>query len=122
MHWRRFPTSSIPLDEAEFTTWLNDRWREKDALMEHYVKTGKFPADEGSEENPYYKPGAEAEEGMRGQKVLKGAGHLKTDVRPKGPLEFLGLFVPPATFYLLLLNLWKMVRMVLVVLGLKKAR
>lgn len=133
MHWRRFHTSQIPLGEKEFADWLNERWREKDDLIEHYVQTGRFPADEGSEPNPDYKAGKEGLErrgggdekedfGRGDMRVLKGAGHLITQVKPSSPLEVFALFIPPATFWLCLWNVWKMVRMVLVVGGLMKAR
>ncbi len=36
--------SSIPLDDPEkFDIWLRERWTEKDALLEQYVTTGRFP-------------------------------------------------------------------------------
>lgn len=44
MYWRRFAMSSIPLDDPEeFGTWLREKWTEKDALLEQYVTTGRFP-------------------------------------------------------------------------------
>lgn len=47
MHWRRFATSSIPIkDPKEFEAWILDRWKEKDALLEQYYNTGRFPPDE----------------------------------------------------------------------------
>ena len=46
MYWRRFHVSSIPASSQEdFEAWLLDRWREKDALLEHYAQTGRFPSD-----------------------------------------------------------------------------
>jgi 1-acyl-sn-glycerol-3-phosphate acyltransferase len=43
-HWRRFRVADIPLDTAEeFDEWLRERWYEKDAIMEEYVATGRFP-------------------------------------------------------------------------------
>ncbi|KAK5199280.1 hypothetical protein LTR47_006942 [Exophiala xenobiotica] len=46
MHWRRFAVASIPLTDAkEFEEWLMDRWREKDAMLERWYDTGRFPAD-----------------------------------------------------------------------------
>lgn len=46
MFWRRYPMSSIPLDDAkEFSIWLSLRWKEKDELLECFHKTGRFPAD-----------------------------------------------------------------------------
>lgn len=47
MYWRRFAMSSIPLDDPEaFDLWIRERWTEKDAMLEQYVSTGRFPAHE----------------------------------------------------------------------------
>ncbi len=36
--------ASIPLDDQEeFDLWLREKWMEKDALLEQYVATGRFP-------------------------------------------------------------------------------
>ena len=55
MHWRRIPTSKIPIppastttspDSAEshaFSAWLTEQWRIKDALIEYYLQNGRFP-------------------------------------------------------------------------------
>ena len=44
MHWRRFAVKDIPLgDHNEFDLWLQERWYEKDALIEQYITTGRFP-------------------------------------------------------------------------------
>ena len=44
MHWRRFKLSSIPLSSLEdFDKWLLARWVEKEALLEEYERTGRFP-------------------------------------------------------------------------------
>jgi 1-acyl-sn-glycerol-3-phosphate acyltransferase len=46
MHWRKFPVDQIPLGEdnkEEFEKWLQDLWLEKDALLDHFYKTGGFP-------------------------------------------------------------------------------
>ena len=49
MYWRRFAMSSIPLSDAkEFDKWLNDRWREKDDMLEQWYNTGRFPSDPDS--------------------------------------------------------------------------
>ena len=46
MYWRRFAVSTIPLkDTKAFESWLLDRWKEKDALLEGFYDTGRFPAD-----------------------------------------------------------------------------
>ena len=49
MYWRRFATSDIPIkDSAAFDEWLLERWREKDALLEDFYDTGRFPTDKSS--------------------------------------------------------------------------
>ena len=43
-YWRRFRVADIPLDSQDsFDAWLRARWYEKDALMEQYLSTGRFP-------------------------------------------------------------------------------
>ena len=49
MYWRRFALSSVPLDDAKaFEIWLNQRWKEKDEVLECFNKTGRFPADDAA--------------------------------------------------------------------------
>jgi len=49
MYWRRFAIKDIPLDDHDkFDIWLRERWYEKDALMEQYVSTGRFPGNAAS--------------------------------------------------------------------------
>jgi hypothetical protein len=44
MYWRRFAVKDIPLDDHEkFELWLRERWYEKDAFIETYLATGRFP-------------------------------------------------------------------------------
>ena len=46
MYWRRFAVKDIPLDNVEeFDAWLQKRWYEKDAFMEQYITTGRFPSN-----------------------------------------------------------------------------
>lgn len=46
MYWRRYALKDIPLDTVEsFDAWLQKVWAEKDALMEQYLVTGRFPAN-----------------------------------------------------------------------------
>lgn len=69
-YWRRFKLSDIPLDDADkFDVWLREEWYKKDALMELYLTTGRFPA-------------------MVGSKV----DFVETKVRTRNPLEILQLF------------------------------
>lgn len=45
MHWRRFAVSSIPLaTPEEFDLWLQERWLEKEKLLEVHALTGQFPS------------------------------------------------------------------------------
>lgn len=48
VHVRRFPVDSLPKLEHELRDWLLARFREKDALLEHYYAHGAFPELEGS--------------------------------------------------------------------------
>ncbi len=74
MYWRRFAISSIPLrDTKAFETWLLDRWKEKDALLEQFYDTGRFPADGSS-------------------KDVKG-GYIETEVKLRNWLEVGQIFV-----------------------------
>jgi hypothetical protein len=46
MYWRKFDIKDIPLDNAnKFDLWMRERWTEKDALMEQYLTTGRFPGN-----------------------------------------------------------------------------
>lgn len=48
MHWRRFAVQEIPYDDSKaLESWVLERWTEKDALLEHFLQHGGFPADEG---------------------------------------------------------------------------
>ncbi|KAK4210040.1 acyltransferase-domain-containing protein [Rhypophila decipiens] len=90
-YWRRFRVADIPLETAEqFDLWLRDRWYEKDALMEQYITTGRFPPSP-----------AEA--------VTSGhEGHLETEVRTKHWFEFLQIFVVVGIVGLLWNNVCKL--------------
>jgi 1-acyl-sn-glycerol-3-phosphate acyltransferase len=91
-YWRRFLVDDIPLDNQEqFGLWLRERWYEKDALMEQYLSTGRFPA------NPANTLTKDREE------------FLETEVRTRYPFEFLQIFSVLAGFGLLvnlILKLW----------------
>ena len=87
LYWRRYAIKDIPLDDPEkFELWLRQRWYEKDALLEQYMSTGRFP----------------------GFDLMKGAsndvsknGFVETEVRPKHQWEIGNVFVVPATLGLL---------------------
>lgn len=107
MHWRRFATKDIPTNEKEFGDWLLTRWREKDDLLEYYQQNGRFPADEGITPN------------ANGGKPLKGAGWIETEVKPKIPLEFLQIFIPPAALALVINVILKFLNMTLRILRIR---
>ncbi|KAL2756965.1 hypothetical protein ACRALDRAFT_2026913 [Sodiomyces alcalophilus JCM 7366] len=92
-HWRRFRVDEIPLeDQAEFDLWLRERWYEKDALMETYLSTGRFPPLENGNAADDY---------------------IETEVRTKHWYEFTQIFVVVGTFGLVarsLLNAWSKFR------------
>ncbi|TEA20877.1 putative acyltransferase [Colletotrichum sidae] len=70
-HWRRFRVADMPLhDQKEFDAWVRERWYEKDAFMEEYVSTGRFPPS----------------------KDLKG-GYIETQVRLNRWMELTQVFV-----------------------------
>ena len=71
----------MPLHDAtEFEEWVRARWYEKDALMETYISTGRFPSS----------PVATGE----GQPVF-----VETEVRPRHVLEILQIFSVLGTVY-----------------------
>ncbi len=87
-YWRRFAVADIPLENQEdFDKWLRERWYEKDALLEQYVSTGRFPAN-----------GA-------GTK-----GHLETEVKTEYWWEFVKIYMLAGTFGLMFNILLKVVR------------
>ncbi|KAL9636712.1 MAG: hypothetical protein Q9164_002651 [Protoblastenia rupestris] len=90
MYWRRFRIKSIPLDDSkQFELWLRSRWIEKDKFIDVYLRTGKFPADTGSNKN------------SKGE-MIHGAGHIEADIKPKYWYEFLQVFAPIGVFALVL--------------------
>lgn len=90
MYWRRFPVSSIPLhDSHKFEYWLRARWTEKDRLIEHYYRTGRFPADTDISQGP-------------DGKTRRGAGYIETEIKPTHWYEFLQIFAPIGLFALVL--------------------
>ena len=90
MYWRRFPISSIPLDDNRaFEHWLRARWTEKDNLIEYYYQHGNFPADMGVDKGP-------------DGNTRRGAGFIETQVRPAHWYEFLQIFAPTGLLALVL--------------------
>jgi lysocardiolipin and lysophospholipid acyltransferase len=55
MHWRRFAVKDIPTaDPKAFDTWLLERYREKDVLLDFLKLHGRFPT---VDESPIYADG-----------------------------------------------------------------
>jgi len=44
LHVRRFPIGDLPPDEASLREWLLTRFVEKDRLLDHFYRCGRFPA------------------------------------------------------------------------------
>lgn len=99
MYWRRFAVKDIPLgDHEKFDLWLRERWYEKDALIEEYLTTGRFPG---------IVPAA--------KEMANGAmkeEHIETEVKLAHWWEVGSIFVVLATFGLvanLLARVWELV-------------
>jgi len=83
MHWRRFKIAELPLDDHDaMYEWLQERWKEKDALLDAFYKTGKFPAD---------KSAVQIEGGP--EDSFKTA-YINTEVQTRGSFEILQIFAP----------------------------
>lgn len=80
MHWRRFKVSDIPADDVDkMQAWTLQRWREKDEIIQTFLDTGRFPADE---------------EAAKIEEPGKIGPYIETEVRPAFPWEWLQMFVP----------------------------
>lgn len=85
MFWRRFKISDIPLDNDEaFGRWLNNRWREKDYILEYFNKFNKFPAEDA----------VKALAAVEGKRKPVNAKMIGTEVKGGGWDEFLSIFGP----------------------------
>lgn len=85
MHWRRYKLKDMPLDEKDqFHDWVLARWREKDDLLDAFIRTGRFPAD---------KVAVDIEDGPTDSFKTP---YINTEVRPRSPVEFLQIFMPVA--------------------------
>lgn len=96
MYWRRFAVSTIPLGDAqEFELWLRQRWLEKEAFLEGYLQTGRFPADKGHD------IGIEPViTGHGSTKNTSGAGIIETEVKLEHWFEIGQIFVVLLAFAL----------------------
>ena len=43
LHYRKFPITDLPLETEALTKWMNDRFVEKEKMLEIFYRTGKFP-------------------------------------------------------------------------------
>jgi len=85
LYWRRFAVADVPIDDPEaFQKWVEARWQEKEQLLEHYFRTGLFPADEAS----------------FSAKGNSKAGYVDTEVKLRNWYEVGQLFVVPAALAL----------------------
>uniref|UniRef100_A0A093UUS9 Putative acyltransferase n=1 Tax=Talaromyces marneffei PM1 TaxID=1077442 RepID=A0A093UUS9_TALMA len=67
MYWRRWALEEIPLDDPkDFEQWLLERWREKDALLDQFFETGRFPTSLDSSIETQNIPAKQKDEASRG--------------------------------------------------------
>ncbi|XP_043931009.1 acyl-CoA:lysophosphatidylglycerol acyltransferase 1 [Protopterus annectens] len=50
VHYRKYPAKEVPIESEALSSWLYERFIEKEALLEHFYKTGTFPPSEGQSE------------------------------------------------------------------------
>ncbi|NP_001128301.1 acyl-CoA:lysophosphatidylglycerol acyltransferase 1 isoform 1 [Mus musculus] len=50
VHYRIFPIGDVPLETEDLTSWLYQRFIEKEDLLSHFYKTGAFPPPQGQKE------------------------------------------------------------------------
>lgn len=78
----------MPLDDHDkFDVWLRERWYEKDALMEQYITTGRFPPSKSVAVTNGIQQGKKA-----------GDGFIETEVRLAHRWEVGNIFVVLAAF------------------------
>ena len=96
MYWRRFPVTSIPVSDTKaFEAWILQRWQEKEDLLEGYLQTGRFPADQGvGYSHPAVPKIDEKDQGeaKRPQTPL-GAGFIETQVQLGNWYEIADIFI-----------------------------
>jgi 1-acyl-sn-glycerol-3-phosphate acyltransferase len=87
MHFRRFHISTIPVDnDKAFDVWVRNRWREKDYLLEHFVRFNRFPDDD--------KWMTTQKKAGRTQFVRQPARFIETQIKSNNLEEFLSIFAP----------------------------
>ncbi|XP_025251262.1 acyl-CoA:lysophosphatidylglycerol acyltransferase 1 [Theropithecus gelada] len=50
VHYRIFPIKDVPLETDDLTTWLYQRFVEKEDLLSYFYETGAFPPSKGHKE------------------------------------------------------------------------
>jgi len=45
IHYRKYPAATVPRSESMLMQWMYERFAEKDRLLNHFYRTGKFPVD-----------------------------------------------------------------------------
>ncbi|KAK3079280.1 hypothetical protein LTS18_005255 [Coniosporium uncinatum] len=89
MHWRRFHVNDIPIDDDKaFEVWLRNRWREKDYLLEYFVRHNRFPSD--------------VDWLIKGERNTREAPYIETQVKSGNWEEFLMIFAPVTAFVMVL--------------------
>ncbi len=85
MHWRRFRIADMPINDSDaMHEWTLARWREKDEMIDAFLREGKFTAAD---------PEAVQIEDAPQEKQFKAA-YINTEVMPRTSFEFLGMFMP----------------------------
>ena len=88
LYWRRFPISSIPLDDSKaFEKWLHKRWLEKDELIEYFLTHDRFPSEYDTKE----------EEVLEKAVSSQSAGYIETNVKLAHWWELTQIIAPLAS-------------------------
>ena len=89
MYWRRFALKDIPIDDPKiFEAWMREKWDEKDRLLEQFMQTGRFPADDGDAMVAKADGFTETKLGPGGHR------YIETTVRNTSSFEFLLVYIP----------------------------
>lgn len=85
MYWRRWAMADIPLDDPKaFEQWLLERWREKDALLDQFFETGRFPTSLDSSIETHDIPAKQKDEASR--------GYVETEIQLSRWIEIAEIF------------------------------
>ncbi|XP_003745121.1 acyl-CoA:lysophosphatidylglycerol acyltransferase 1 [Galendromus occidentalis] len=50
-HYRKFALKDVPFDDSDkLTTWMYERWVEKEQLLKHFYEHGQFPSSQTEDE------------------------------------------------------------------------